>query len=878
MFEIQNKKFKVEKIAFYNKESMWGVLGTAPLEHLGDIEHELLNVFGNISISGNFGGVYEGCEIEVTGDVVNNPKFGKQIQIRSLKVLEGVKNKEGVINFLARSMIKGISVQNAKKIYEKYKEKAIDVVLNDAQSLTSIYGIGQKTVNKIKDSVAVYKAIKPLIEFCTELGLSYGLIMKLHKELGADAIKMIKEDPFKILEVSETISFKQVDDIYIKNGGNPTGRKRLECGLLYLLKDNAILEGSTGCIGNSLKNKFYKLLELDSAFDSYEKVLAKLEDEGKVTTEVDAVLGQIVYYKEYADIEKSISEKIKYLDLYGILSDKIDEKVIEEEIGNFPFTLNEQQVAAVKRCLNKPVSVLTGPAGCIGGDVYVDLLVNNAEHHIKLEEAYRLFKAWKVDGFDVYIKSYIQKTGKIEYNEVEDITFNGGKATYSLDFGYPEPLTATADHKISITHGFIPVSSLSHTDPVRTEEKNGRIGFRHLKNFKAEGTKPVYDVCCYKDHNFVANGIVVHNCGKSSITKALYNIYRRCGFKVVLLSPTAKAALRLSECTGGTAQTIHRFLGMTKNGDAPFNPNEDNLDNTVVIIDEASMMDIMLFNNVLKRATVSTKILLVGDNNQLPSVQAGNVLGDLIFSGQVPVSILTDVMRQGEDSHIIKYCNMINNGEIFEPCEVPDFHYEEFGTVSELRELFIPEYLKKVKEYGLQEVQVITPYKKGELGMNNLNILLQDKYNAKGAEALEPYRIGDRVRHTVNNYKKGVFNGETGIISSCEDGELIVDYGDRFIPYDNTDIEELALAYCSTVHASQGSEYKVCFVILDDTAVNDFLFIRRLLYTAVSRGKKKVYILSKPYLLDKCITNASYRPRITKLKDFLKEISSLAFA
>ena len=278
MLEIKNKKFKVEKVVYYNSEKMWGVLGTAPLEYLGSIEPELANAYGNICISGNFQGIYEGCEIEVTGDIVNNPRFGKQVQIKSIRVLEDIKNKEGVINFLARSMIKGISTQNAKKIYEAYKDKAIVTVLENTDKLLEITGIGLKTVNKIKDSVAVYKAMKPLITFCTDLGLQYNLIMRLQEELGADALSVIKEDPFKILEISETFTFKQADEIYIKNGGNPSGRRRLETAFLYLLKNSAILEGSTGYPDSSLKNKFYKLLELSDVSDSYDKIKNKLRN------------------------------------------------------------------------------------------------------------------------------------------------------------------------------------------------------------------------------------------------------------------------------------------------------------------------------------------------------------------------------------------------------------------------------------------------------------------------------------------------------------------------------------------------------------------------------------------------------------------------
>ena len=410
------------------------------------------------------------------------------------------------------------------------------------------------------------------------------------------------------------------------------------------------------------------------------------------------------------------------MNTYGLLGDKIKESVVDEEIHDFPFELNEQQKKAVHDCLEHNVSVLTGPAGS----------------------------------------------------------------------------------------------------------------------------------------------------GKSSITKALSRIYRRCGFNVEHLSPTAKACRRLEECIGTSdAQTIHKFLGMKKDSEVK---SKQYAEDEVLIIDEASMLDIILFNALLAGTNLTTRILLIGDNNQLPSVQAGNVLGDLVDSNAVHVSKLTDVMRQKENSNIIKYCTDINEGKVFDPVEAVDFHYEEFGEAQELKDFFFEKYKEEVEKYGLNEVQVITPYKRGELGMNNLNTFIQENYNKDGLLILEPYRLGDKVRHTQNNYKKDVYNGETGTIIKYDDDDemLLVDFGNKEIWYDKEDANELTLSYVSTVHASQGSEYKSVFVILDDTSVNDFLLIRRLLYTAVSRGKSKVWILSKPYLVDHCIENDSYRPRITKLKEYLK--------
>ena len=721
--DVENKKFKVEKVVFYNSQSMWGVLGLDPIDSLGDLKTELLNVYGSISASGSFEKPYENAEVIISGDVINDPRYGKQIQIKSLEILRDTASKEGVVSYLAKSNIEGLGIELATKIYETFGEDSIEVVLNRTDELIKVNGIGKKTVDKIKDSVNFTKVHEKAVKYFTQLGISYFTINKLLDEFGDESVALVQENPFKLLEISKELSFKQVDDIYLKTGGKPEAYLRLSTAFLYLLKQQAMMEGSTGCLRGSLSRKFYSLIDIAGSEDYFAMTMDKLEQEGKI------VLGGgiYVYYKEYLDIEREIAEKIKSLQKSYMPSSKIKESVVEEEINDFPFKLNEQQVEAVHNCLSTNVAVLTSGAGC----------------------------------------------------------------------------------------------------------------------------------------------------GKTTLTKALYNIYRRCGFNVKLTCPTAKACRRLEECTGGEAQTIHKFLGLKKEEDyinpSSFGGNYEK--DTVLIIDEASMMDIILFNKLLQGATMSTRILLVGDNNQLPSVQAGNVLGDVIDSRKVHVSLLTDIMRQKEDSNIIKFCSMINEGEVFDPCEEHDFLYEEFGTGQELKEKFLPLYKKEVEEVGLNEVQVIAPYKKGELGMNNLNLLLQEEMNGKSKEVMENFRVGDKVRHTQNNYKKDVFNGETGVIDKyyAEENEIRVDYGYKDINYGKLDINELTLSYCSTVHASQGSEYKVVFVILDDTSVNSFLHIRRLLYTAVSRGKSKVYILTKPYLVDKCISNDSYRPRITKLVDFLRK-------
>ena len=260
MDEIKNLRFNVKKIVYYNRERKWGVLGTTPSETLPLPLQCLMNDFSNVTLSGNFEGVYEGAEVEVTGDIIDNPKYGKQVGIRILKIIQDNKSREGIINFLARSIIAGISIQNAVKIYDTFGENSIDTVLNDPDRLLSIKGIGTKTVEKVTESGQVYKRMEPLVKYCTEMGLSYFLIMKIDEELGDGALDVIQKNPFRILEISPAFSFRQVDEIYLKNGGSHKNPVRLRIGLLYSLRRIVLLEGSTGCKSATLQKEFISLL------------------------------------------------------------------------------------------------------------------------------------------------------------------------------------------------------------------------------------------------------------------------------------------------------------------------------------------------------------------------------------------------------------------------------------------------------------------------------------------------------------------------------------------------------------------------------------------------------------------------------------------
>lgn len=367
--------------------------------------------------------------------------------------------------------------------------------------------------------------------------------------------------------------------------------------------------------------------------------------------------------------------------------------------------------------------------------------------------------------------------------------------------------------------------------------------------------------------------------GKSTITKAIVDILKASDEKVILLSPTGKAAKRLEECTGCEAKTIHRFIEASKDTELIDTEVPKVPYNTTIIIDEISMVDIVLFKKIIEACQDDTRLILVGDAQQLPSVKAGDVLADIIKSNTIEISYLTDVKRQAEDSNIIKYCNKVNKGEIFKaPIREKDFFYIVSKERSTVMQNLIRAYKKCIELEGLMETQVITPYKKGELGAWNLNVVLKELINpivsdGKKLRSAFDFTIGDKVRHIKNNYKKNIFNGEVGIVHNIRKlgGKTYVDVAyDGIVSYTEDDINELQLAYASTIHASQGSEYKNVIVVLDNE-VSNLLLVRKLLYTALSRARIRCILLSTGNCVSQAIKDNNYKKRITKLCDFLQE-------
>jgi exodeoxyribonuclease V alpha subunit len=387
--------------------------------------------------------------------------------------------------------------------------------------------------------------------------------------------------------------------------------------------------------------------------------------------------------------------------------------------------------------------------------------------------------------------------------------------------------------------------------------------------------------------------------GKTTIINSILNILKHCGITTAIAAPTGRAAKRITETSGYMATTIHRLLEYyySESDDSMrFGKNGENqLDYDAVIIDEASMIDILLMNGLLAAIKPGTRMIIVGDADQLPSVGAGNVLGDIIGSELIYSVKLTEIFRQARESLIVVNAHKINRGE-YPDCNEKDKDFffmrkkgemEMLETIKELCTTRLPNYYKHCD--AVKDIQVLTPVRKGLIGSINLNKELQRLLNpakpglAEKKIGEKTFRVGDKVMQIKNNYQltwkryedftegQGIFNGEVGFIKSIdlEFNEITVVYDEeKFAAYDFTSIDELEHSYAITVHKSQGSEFPI--VIIPMSWFTPMLATRNLLYTAVTRGKEAVVLVGSEQRMHDMVDNNSITERYSGLSIRLK--------
>ena len=384
--------------------------------------------------------------------------------------------------------------------------------------------------------------------------------------------------------------------------------------------------------------------------------------------------------------------------------------------------------------------------------------------------------------------------------------------------------------------------------------------------------------------------------GKTTGIKCIIRLMSRAG-EVLLTAPTGRAAKRMSEATGCPAKTIHRLLEFSGEENV-FARNEDNpLDAHMVIVDEMSMVDLFLMRNLLRAIKPGTRLVMVGDADQLPSVGAGNVLSDLIASGVIPLVRLTQIFRQAGESMIVQNAHRINHGEMpIMNGRGTDFFIERRDSVQAAAESLVQLVSKRLPSYmsldPLRDIQVLSPTKKGDIGVAQLNRVLQAALNPPERGKPERirgdtlFRCGDKVMQIRNNYQlewtrtdengQGVFNGDMGYVTNIDPEEHTVEVtfdDERIAEYDDTVIEELELAYCVSVHKSQGSEFPA--VVMPVWNWPPLLMTRNLFYTAVTRARKLVVLVGRENCVARMVGNNEIRKRYSALSRRLIEAKDM---
>lgn len=426
--------------------------------------------------------------------------------------------------------------------------------------------------------------------------------------------------------------------------------------------------------------------------------------------------------------------------------------------------------------------------------------------------------------------------------------------------------TGCATHLLRLRQGALPWGDIDTAKATPwVEEKTGLS--------LSESQKIAISLVLHSKVSVITGGPGV---GKTTLVNSILKILRAKRITIGLCAPTGRAAKRLTESTGLEARTVHRLLEFDPQAFAFKHNDENPLDIDLLVIDEASMMDVVLMNQLLKAIPTHAALLIVGDVDQLPSVGPGAVLADIIASGQIPTVRLTEIFRQAATSQIIVNAHKINQGQVpaaEQAGETSDFYCLHADTPEEVFAKLIQVVTERIpKRFGFDpanDIQVLTPMNRGGLGARSLNVELQARLNGNSEPKItkygSTYAPGDKVIQNVNNYDKDVFNGDIGRILSIdqEEGLLSVRFDDREVEYEFSELDEISLAYATSIHKSQGSEYPV--VVMPLAMQHYTLLERNLVYTGVTRGKQLVVIITQPKALGMAVRTQRSQKRLTNL-------------
>ena len=733
---MEEKQGAITEIIYHNDENGYTIA-------VFETDTEYFTVVGNLP------SCMKGSCYKLRGTFKVHPTYGEQFAFSEFEEVLPT-SKAGIEGFLASGVVKGIGPKTAKLIVNKFGEDTLDIIEHAPEKLALISGIGMKKADAIAESYAVHREFAKVSMFFQDYGISADYSLKLYKVYGADAVNLISENPYRLIEEVSGIGFKKADNIADKMGIDRESPFRIKSGIKYGL-GYFVGEGNTYMPEQELCEKVAELLE--QPIETIYENLVEMAFDGDV--HIDNLKGEkVVYLYVYYAAEQKVCRNISSISNGSIKLLKTDiDSMIRQTEADTGISLSEQQKYAVKSTLTSGMSIITGGPGT----------------------------------------------------------------------------------------------------------------------------------------------------GKTTIINTIINIFEESGFKTAIAAPTGRAAKRITETSGHYASTIHRLLEyyyaegedtmkFGKTEEAP-------LEYDVVIIDEASMIDLLLMEGLTNAIKSGTRLIMVGDSDQLPSVGAGNVLRDIIESEYVQTVQLKEIFRQAEESLIVVNAHRINKGEYpFLNNKDNDFFLMERPKEKDIVTLIIQLVTKRLASYydgiiPVKDIQVLTPMRKGLLGSITLNQELQAALNPSRKDLEERkfgdkvFRENDKVMQIKNNYQigwkkrrdfsegQGVFNGDVGFIEKIdkEAGKMTVIFDeDKYVFYDFTQLDELELAYAVTVHKSQGSEFPI--VVMPISWFPPMLATRNLLYTAVTRGKSLVVLVGTENRMNAMIDNNRIKMRYSGLRDRLEAL------
>jgi exodeoxyribonuclease V alpha subunit len=710
----------VERVTFHNPENGFCVLRVRPRGDGAAIA----------TIVGNIGTVAEGERVLASGVWRDDRVHGRQFAASSIAI-QPMHGRVQIETFLASGVIRGVGPSTAHLLVVQFGESVLDVLDRNPERLREVPGIGKTRAKMIGESWAAQRSTRELMMFLADSGIGVTRAGRIQKHFGPDAVRLIKQNPYRLAREIRGIGFATADALALKLGLARDSIERIRAGLTHALTE-ASTQGHCGLPAEELIDLSARLLGIGT-----ERI-----DEG-IALELDA-------------------KRLRRDTLAG------------RDAIFLPWLYGAEQFVA-------------------------DILLQLA---------------------------------------------NGRPSWPAIDV------------------------------PKALEWVERKTGLQ-----LAPSQRAALDLMLRSKVSVITGGPGV---GKTTIVNSIVQIVAAKEAKIFLAAPTGRAARRLSESTGREAKTIHRLLEVDPQTGEFLRNEHDPLKCDLLIVDEASMIDVMLMQALVRALPVTAALLLVGDVDQLPAVGPGQVLSDVIQSGAVAVVRLTEVFRQGAESRIVVGAHAINEGRM------PDLTHRDGDfffvgvknaedVVSRIVDLVAERIPARFGFDPLREIQVLCPMRRSSAGVEGLNAALQKRLNPRASDPSQPriermgvaFHAGDKVMQTVNNYDKDVFNGDIGVIRSIDTEEMIavVEIDGRQLEYTDEELDDLVLSYATTIHKSQGSEYPAVVIAL--TTQHTIMLQRNLVYTAVTRGKKLVVIAGQESALRQAIKTTSTRRRWTKLGEWL---------